>query len=109
MANIGFSINESVKVRLTDFGLQILEQQHDELCASLPVKTKRVWIPPAVDADGYSEFQLWDLMNSFGSYLYLGAAILPFETEIAFVVLPKHGLMGCGSVKITDHEINLEQ
>lgn len=108
VANIEFSINDCVKVKLTDFGLQILEQQHDELYARLPVKTKRAWNPPAVDADGYSQFQLWILMNSFGAYLDLGAVNLPFETEIAFVVLPKHGLVGCGSAKITDHEINLE-
>ena len=33
------------------------------------------------DEEGYTSFQLWDLMNIFGPYLTLGTDI-PFETDI---------------------------
>ena len=74
-----FNINEKVKVKLNEHGLKILKDQHDEL---------RGWCPsigeyrePKIDNDGFTEFQLWNLMEKFGSHITLGS-IPPFETEI---------------------------
>jgi hypothetical protein len=66
------NINEWVKVKLTDYGWEVLwERGHN-----IYVKT---------DAEGYSKFQLWDLMNIFGHTLYLGNPKAPFEAgEIIF-------------------------
>lgn len=82
MSEVRFSINESVKVRLTKRGLEILKQQHDELF--MRAMRAPIWQPPAVDAEGYSEFRLHDLMSAFGEQMYCGNANLPFDTEIKF-------------------------
>lgn len=74
-----FNVNEYVKVRLTDYGLSILEQDWNEIRAQAP--SLGPWKPPAIDADGYSKHQLWSLMNHFGPHIGMGMK-LPFETEI---------------------------
>ncbi|MEC7118517.1 MAG: hypothetical protein VXW65_01260 [Pseudomonadota bacterium] len=86
MSEVRFDVNQYVKVRLTKRGLEILKQQHDELYASIPSKIKRVWSPPVVDAEGYSEFQLHHLMNIFGEQMHCENAHLPFDTEIKFTI-----------------------
>ena len=42
----------------------------------------RGFTPNISDKDGYSEFQMWDLMETFGSHVTFGGAILPFDTTI---------------------------
>lgn len=69
-----FNINDSVYVKLTPKGYAI----HRDYW--LPF-TKDKYMPPSRDADGYSKFQLWDLMYVFGSHMHLGCKV-PFETEI---------------------------
>lgn len=74
-----FNINNYVMVKLTDYGRNELQRQHDEL-----VKTtgyKGAYQPPKTDSDGYSKFQLWDLMATFGHMIFNGCNP-PFETEI---------------------------
>lgn len=66
-----FNINNSVRVKLTDTGRHHNRQEHPR---SAPFLKE--------DADGWSRWQLWDLMHTFGSLLSLGAGRLPFETEI---------------------------
>lgn len=59
---ISFNTNNKVKVKLTDYGKSI-----DQNCK--------------VDKEGFSSYQLWELMQIFGKYMYCGSEV-PFETEI---------------------------
>ena len=56
------NLNHEVKVKLTDSGQDVLAMQQ---------------LRRQQDADGYIKFQLWELMNIFGSYVYNGCSI-PF-------------------------------
>lgn len=69
-----FNINNYVRVRLNDKG----REHYLRHWASCGVKDREL---PAVDADGFSRFQMWDLMHIFGTLCYLGA-LVPFDTEI---------------------------
>jgi hypothetical protein len=66
-----FSINNLVRIKLTDHGRNIVSQQE------FPHPYKE-------DEDGWSEWQLWVAMNVFGSYLGNGLEI-PFETTIDMI------------------------
>ena len=55
------NLNEIVKVKLTDCGKKIFYMHYSN---SKIVLEK--------DKEGYSEFQLWELMNIFGEYMGLG-------------------------------------
>ena len=61
-----FNINNKVRVKLTDYGRQALARQHNGL---------------KEDAEGWSEWQLWHLMQELGHLCCLGCQV-PFETTI---------------------------
>lgn len=71
-----FNINDNVKVRLNSAGFDI----HRKYWAFYTGLSN--YTPPKIDDQGYSTFQLWDLMVVFGPHVYLGSNKLPFETEI---------------------------
>ena len=71
---MNINLNEYVKVKLTDYGLKVHRTHY-------LVKSAPVYRPPRVDEQGYSKFQLWDLMNIFGSVMYLGNPNVPFENN----------------------------
>lgn len=63
-----FNINHYVRVKLTDHGRGLLAQMQ--------------YAPPFTeDADGWSEWQLWELMRTFGPHVYMGGNLV-FETVI---------------------------
>lgn len=75
-----FNINEQVKVRLTPYGRALLEvddHQFWEQAGYQPVE----YTAPEEDSEGWSKWQLWELMHCFGKYLSNGGRV-PFETEI---------------------------
>lgn len=74
------NINDFVKVKLTEYGKDILREKHENLRKRLP----KMWeySGPIVDEEGYTKFQMWDLMKTFGPYMQLGNPQIPFETEI---------------------------
>lgn len=74
------NVNNYVYVRLTPHGLNILEQQHQQLCVDVP-SYNRPFVPPVPDESGYVAFQLHELMARFGDYVGAGLD-LPFECEI---------------------------
>lgn len=79
-----FNVNCSVKVKLTELGEAILEERYDKLDEFIKSRNgKGLEYPFLVlkDKNGYTKFQLWDLMETFGPYVGLGRE-LPFETEI---------------------------
>lgn len=80
---IAFNINHTVRVKLTNAGRAFHAMQH----AMFNMKTGRDirYTPPAEDAEGWSKWQLYDLMHEFGEQTYLGNNELPFETDIQLV------------------------
>lgn len=81
---IKFNINQCVRVKLTDFGRRIHRQRFRELNARLPLRANLKYAPPEEDADGWSVWQLWMLMECFGSHCLLGCEN-PFECDIELV------------------------
>jgi hypothetical protein len=77
------NINEQVKVKLTDIGISILKSKRDELNAMIQSVGGKCLgeFELKTDVDGYSTFQIWDLMNTFGEYMVMGFNV-PFETDI---------------------------
>lgn len=80
-----FNINNEVKVRLTDAGREAHRKNYEELktfgLERLKAAEWHNYTPPKEDADGWSRWQLWDLMRQFGPHITHGMST-PFETEI---------------------------
>ena len=76
-----FNINNTVKVKLTELGKQVLEKDHNEFWSSHGNLNEHPYEPPKEDKDGYAEFQLWSLMYQLGKYHILGCE-LPIDTVI---------------------------
>lgn len=77
---VQININDIVRVKLTDLGRCIHAMEHDLFWA----KTGReppAYVPPKEDAEGWSEWQLWRVMELFGPHLGFGSKT-PFETVI---------------------------
>lgn len=77
-----FNINLSVRVQLTEYGKEIHKKQHDEFNKNYITKPL-TYHPPREDEDGWSEWQMHTLMNTFGAKLGL-CSTLPFKTNIRF-------------------------
>ena len=75
-----FNMNSYVRVQLTPYGRSILrkdiERRHKYLC-----KGEYKKYMPKEDADGWSRWQLWRLMNKFGAHVKL-SHIQPFCADI---------------------------
>lgn len=82
MTPVKFNVNQYISVRLTDYGREYLRLRFVELEERYNLDLE--YTPP-VEVDGWSTFQLWELMESFGPIIGLGAK-LPFETEIILEV-----------------------
>ncbi len=81
MANnyIEVNVNHDVWIKLTDAGKAEHRQQHDTFMkewAKLDVDYRQ-----PEEVDGWSRWQLWELMRIFGSKFYNGCDV-PFETTI---------------------------
>lgn len=72
------NVNDAVRVRLTGKGRSILNRNglSDRL---LPGRSNE-------EKDGWSKWQLWDLMSVFGFNVYNGCT-MPFETTIEVEVV----------------------
>jgi hypothetical protein len=73
-----FNINATVKVKLSERGKQIHREEWECVFGNNPNFT---YSPPQEDEEGYSKWQMWSLMEMFGSYCGLGFD-LPFHTDI---------------------------
>lgn len=83
-----FNINDCVKIKLTETGIAILKNRHDSILKAYAdnpevLKTLGEFKNPEVDENGYTEMQMWEVMNLFGNYMYNGNPDMPFETTIA--------------------------
>lgn len=71
------NMNNAVKVKLNEVGHAEMERQHYELYEELGLSPKP-FDRKAVDDDGYSTFQLYALMNTFGHMMIVGGE-MPFD------------------------------
>lgn len=82
---VEFNINDYVYVKLTDAGRMEIRRQAEEL--------EDYWKKPRgtfsnhkeEDADGWSKWQMHELMNTFGGMTFVWGK-LPFETTIRLEV-----------------------
>lgn len=74
-----FNVNDYVKIKLTDAGIAILKSRHDDILKPYVGEFKT----PQVDENGYTQMQMWEVMQVFGNYMYNGNPNIPFETNIA--------------------------
>jgi hypothetical protein len=82
-----FNINHDVKVKLNYSGRQELRRRHDELKRISPKVPD--FKDRTSDDEGYTKFQMWDLMSTFGPLLELGTNP-PFDTYILIDVPTDH-------------------
>jgi len=78
---INFNLNDCVRVKLTDAAVGILRADYERLMGRLT--DRHPFVEPKRDADGWTEYQLWGLMQDFGPHIRLGV-IPPLETTIQF-------------------------
>ena len=79
---VRFNCNNIVKVKLTKVGIDIYYHRNDDINEQYQKELIKPNMP-VIDNEGYSEFQLWELMKIFGKHMYNGCNP-PFETEILF-------------------------
>lgn len=77
--NVEFNINHQVKVKLTEAGIAELKRQNDELNKVFPKANLPFSVN--VDEEGYTSFQMRDLMSRLGVHMDFNHKI-PFETNI---------------------------
>lgn len=76
---MNLNINENIKVKLNDTGIQILKSRHAQLVQC--TKYNQPFTLPSTDSNGYSIFQLWTFMQIFGPHMHLGSE-MPFDATI---------------------------
>ena len=67
---VRISLNEKIKVKLTDFGKAIYYHQYDGISKCMPNPRKPKL--PQEDANGFCSFQLWVFMELYGKYMVMG-------------------------------------
>ena len=80
------NFNDAVKVRLTGCGEEILKDQHDELNKHILNRGGKGIGPyvSRVDPEGWTTFQIWDLMQRLGPHMSI-AKSEPFKGEMIFL------------------------
>lgn len=73
------NLNSFIKVKLTDHGKDIYYHQYDWLKDYIIAPERNL---PEVDADGYTEFQLWHFMNLYGEHLFNGYRVVVEDVSI---------------------------
>lgn len=76
-----FNINEHVKVKLTNYGRTVLAEEHALFWEKAGHPKPPEYTPPKEDREGWSKWQMWALMQAFGSHISLGGENC-FETTI---------------------------
>jgi len=79
-----YNFNEVIRVRLTDEGRRIHRHNYERLMEMLPQAARDSigpYKPKEEDADGWSTWQGWKLMQEFGPWLRL-TMNPPFELTV---------------------------
>lgn len=79
------NFNDEVKVKLTEHGVSILKAERAQLNARIALYggTGFGEYEPKVDEDGYTSFQIWDLMQRLGPHIGVSKPE-PFEGRMLF-------------------------
>ena len=72
------NLNSEVIIKLTDYGKEIL-------------KSQGILNTVGIDENGYSSFQMWELMHYFGSHMFIGDTEVPFEQNS--IIIPDENLV----------------
>ena len=82
-----FNVNSKVLVRLTDRGRELHRRSYQDTIARIPagLAADNPYKPPKENAEGWTDFQLWELMELFGPHIFLGCE-QPFESNIRLLV-----------------------
>ena len=78
---VGINLNDTVRVRLTDVGLEEYRRQAELFNVAMTEGRPQFPTTPKLDQDGFYCTQLWDLIRTFGHLVGMGSP-LPFETRI---------------------------
>ena len=78
---VPFNVNEYVRVKLTERGKKCLRENYDKLAQAWGGKLTFQFRLPEEDADGWSRWQMWSLMQDLGPHISIGSEP-PFETSI---------------------------
>ena len=79
---IRFNVNSGVRVKLTKHGHNVMQANHARLYGHLPVHARPPMWRPREDAEGWSRWQLHQLMYEFGECMSGSFGPVPFETWI---------------------------
>lgn len=79
-----FNMNDRVRVKLTPEGRAALEADWTLLNMRMPCNVRHQYVPPQEDANGYSEWFFWVLMQSLGHHITHGGPLM-FETTLTRV------------------------
>lgn len=79
------NFNEEVKVKLTEHGISILRAERERLNERIALSGGTGFgdYEPKVDDEGYTSFQIWDLMQRLGPHIGVGKPE-PFEGRMLF-------------------------
>ena len=85
-----FNINDCIKIKITDYGFEILEEQHQELIDRVPMyNVPFEEVKPKVDSEGWTRMQMWEVFEIFGPYMGMGQKpaieidiMIPLEEQI---------------------------
>ena len=69
---VPFNINKNVRVRLTNHGRKVHRQKHDDFWRSVNKADPPAYLPPDEDEEGWSKWQMWTLMQTFGDHIGMG-------------------------------------
>lgn len=83
-ARFAYNINYKIKVKLTEYGKDILRRDVIDSMSILENLRFDSYSCYPEDEDGYITFQLWDFMRIFGSHFYLGSPLIIEHNEIIF-------------------------
>jgi len=73
---IEYNLNKTVYVRLNNIGKDVYKNYIQSLNSDLSTE-------PKVDENGYTKFQLWDLIHIFGEYIGLSLPT-PFDKNCIY-------------------------
>lgn len=78
-----FNANNCIRVKLNEYGRHLHYRDHADFWDHHPraPEQMRRYKGAQTDADGWSQFQLWDWARIFGPHLGLGAR-MPFDSKI---------------------------
>lgn len=84
-----FNINENVRVKLTNVGIEILKKQHEEfkkrmLDVNPDAEIKDFDLNDYLDGEGYFTTTMYTLMEQFGEHIN-SSSNLPFKSNIEII------------------------